>query len=64
MGAALYKSLFPNDTPKLALLNIGSEEVKGTEVLKKTYTKLYLVTIAIHSFQLNLHRRIQLKEEF
>ena len=40
MGAALYKSLFPNDTPKLALLNIGSEEVKGTEVLKKTYTKL------------------------
>ena len=27
---------------------------------KKTYTKLYLVIIAIHSFQLNLRRRIQL----
>ena len=40
MGSALYKSLFPNDTPKLALLNIGSEEIKGTEILKKTYSKL------------------------
>jgi glycerol-3-phosphate acyltransferase PlsX len=40
MGAALYKALFPNDTPKVALLNIGSEEIKGTEILKKTYTKL------------------------
>ena len=40
MGAALYKALFPNDTPKVALLNIGSEEIKGTEILKKTYIKL------------------------
>jgi len=40
MGAALYKSLFPEETPKVALLNIGSEEIKGTETLKKTYTKL------------------------
>jgi glycerol-3-phosphate acyltransferase PlsX len=40
MGAALYKSLFPEDTPKVALLNIGSEEIKGTDILKKTYTKL------------------------
>ena len=35
MGAALYKALFPNDTPKVALLNIGSEEIKGTEILKR-----------------------------
>jgi glycerol-3-phosphate acyltransferase PlsX len=40
MGAALYKSLFPEDTPKVALLNIGSEEMKGTDTLKKAYSKL------------------------
>ena len=40
MGAALYKALFPEDTPKVALLNIGSEEIKGTELLKKSYAKL------------------------
>ena len=40
MGAALYKSLFPSDTPKVALLNIGSEEIKGTDTLKKAHTKL------------------------
>ena len=40
MGAALYKALFPNDSAKVALLNIGSEEIKGTETLKKTYSKL------------------------
>jgi len=40
MGAALYKALFPEDSPKVALLNIGSEEIKGTETLKKAYAKL------------------------
>jgi len=40
MGAALYKALFPNDSAKVALLNIGSEEIKGTEMLKKTHAKL------------------------
>jgi glycerol-3-phosphate acyltransferase PlsX len=40
MGSALYKALFPEDYPKVALLNIGSEEIKGTENLKKAYTKL------------------------
>ena len=40
MGAALYKALFPNDFPKVTLLNIGSEEIKGTENLKKAYIKL------------------------
>ena len=40
MGAALYKSIFPNQKPCVSLLNIGSEEIKGTEVLKKTYSKL------------------------
>ncbi len=40
MGSALYKSIFPHSEPRVALLNIGSEEIKGTEVLKKTFTKL------------------------
>ena len=34
LGSALFKSLFPNEKPKVALLNVGSEEIKGTEMLK------------------------------
>ena len=37
MGASLYKSLYPNENPNVALLNIGSEEFKGNEVIKETY---------------------------
>ena len=40
MGAALFKSLFSNDKPKIALLNVGLEEYKGNEVLKKTFSIL------------------------
>jgi len=40
MGASLYKSLYPMETPKVALLNIGSEELKGSETIKDTYQKL------------------------
>ena len=40
MGSALFKSLFDNDMPKIALLNVGLEEYKGNDVLKKTYTIL------------------------
>ena len=40
MGAALYKSIFPDHKPRVSLLNIGSEEIKGTDVLKKAYSKL------------------------
>ena len=36
LGAALYKSLYPQDHPKVSLLNVGSEEIKGTELLKNT----------------------------
>jgi len=35
MGAALYKSLYPEDNPKIALLNVGLEEIKGHEEIKK-----------------------------
>ena len=40
MGASLYKSLYPDEIPNVALLNIGSEELKGNEVIKETYKKL------------------------
>jgi phosphate acyltransferase len=40
LGAALYKSIFPKKVPIVSLLNIGSEEIKGTDVLKKTYSEL------------------------
>ena len=37
MGASLYKSLYPQETPRVALLNIGSEELKGNEIIKETF---------------------------
>ena len=40
MGSSLHKSLFPNEKTKLALLNIGSEDIKGHEILKTVYQKL------------------------
>ena len=40
LGSALFKSLFPLEKPKVSLLNIGSEEIKGTEILKTASKKL------------------------
>ena len=40
MGSALYSALFENDHPKTALLNIGSEELKGNIVIKNTFQEL------------------------
>ena len=40
MGSSLFKSLYPNDTARVALLNIGSEELKGNEIIKETYQQL------------------------
>ncbi len=40
MGASLYKSLYPTINPNVALLNIGSEELKGNEIIKETYQVL------------------------
>ena len=40
MGAALYKSLFNDEKSKVALLNVGLEENKGSDVLKKTHNIL------------------------
>ncbi len=40
MGSALHKALFDNDKPQVALLNIGSEELKGNAIIKDTYQSL------------------------
>ena len=40
MGSSLFKSLYPDSSAKVALLNIGSEELKGNEIIKDTYQQL------------------------
>jgi len=40
MGSAFYQSIFKTDRPKISLLNVGLEEYKGNDVLKKTFTIL------------------------
>ena len=40
LGSALHKSLFPENKPKVSLLNVGSEEIKGTEILKNASKRL------------------------
>jgi len=40
MGASLFKSLYPTKNPNVALLNIGSEELKGNEIIKETLQSL------------------------
>jgi phosphate acyltransferase len=40
LGSALYKSLFSESKPIVSLLNVGSEEIKGTEILKNSFKKL------------------------
>ena len=40
MGAALHNALYPSDYSKVALLNIGSEEIKGHETIKKAYQSM------------------------
>jgi glycerol-3-phosphate acyltransferase PlsX len=50
MGSALYRALFDNETPKVALLNIGSEELKGNTVIKNTFQKLNNSNHPIYEF--------------
>ena len=40
MGSSLFKSLYPHNNAIVALLNIGSEEFKGNEIIKETYQLL------------------------
>ena len=51
MGSALFKALFPDQSPKVALLNIGSEEIKGNEIIKNTYKKLSNQSNNIYEFK-------------
>ena len=37
MGSALHKSLFEDEEAKVAILNVGSEEIKGNNIIKNTY---------------------------
>ncbi|MDB4351297.1 phosphate acyltransferase PlsX [Candidatus Pelagibacter sp.] len=50
MGASLYTSLYPNEKPNVGLLNIGSEEIKGNEIIKETYQILNDKTSANYNF--------------
>ena len=50
MGAALHKALFPNEESKVALLNIGSEELKGNNIIKNTYKQLNSINSNIFKF--------------
>jgi len=51
MGAALHKSLYPNETVKVALLNIGSEELKGNTIIKNTYQDLNNLNNSLFEFK-------------
>ena len=51
MGSSVFKSLYPNEIAKVALLNIGSEEMKGNEVIKETYKKLNRVKSPDYEFK-------------
>jgi len=51
MGSALFNSLYPKEKAKVALLNIGSEEIKGNEVIKNTYQKLNQIENSDYEFK-------------
>ena len=51
IGASLFKSLYPNEKAKVALLNIGSEEMKGNDVLKNTYQKMNEIKSSQFNFE-------------
>ena len=40
MGSSLFKALFPMYQAVVALLNVGSEELKGNDIIKKAYQNL------------------------
>ena len=51
MGSALLKALFENLRPKVALLNIGSEELKGNAMIKDTYQLLSEKKYSLFDFE-------------
>ncbi len=51
MGSALHKSLFEDEVSKVALLNIGSEELKGNNIIKNTYQILNEKKNSLYEFK-------------
>ena len=51
MGSSLFKALYPGDDAVVALLNIGSEELKGNDIIKKAYQNLHNRKNDIFNFQ-------------
>jgi len=51
MGSSLFNSLYPKEKAKVAILNIGSEEIKGNEVIKDTYQKLNQIENSNYEFK-------------
>jgi len=51
MGSSLFNSLYPKEKAKVAILNIGSEEIKGNEVIKNTYQKLNQIENSNYEFK-------------
>ena len=51
MGSSLFKSLYPEELAKVALLNIGTEEIKGNETIKETYQKLNQIENSDYEFK-------------
>ena len=51
MGSALHKSLFQDEDAKVALLNIGSEEIKGNNIIKNTYQILNEKKNSLYEFK-------------
>ena len=50
MGAALHNALYPNELSKVALLNIGSEELKGNNIIKNTFKQLSSIQNPLYKF--------------
>ena len=65
MGAALFRSLFQNKKPKVALLNVGLEEYKGNETLKKTFwaSEQIICVLKLQRLPIRVFTRSQLNKK-
>lgn len=61
MGSIYYKELFGVENPRVALVNIGTEEAKGNELIKETYPLMQKLPI---NFVGNMEARDALSGEY
>lgn len=61
MGSIYYRELFGVEKPRVALVNIGTEEAKGNELIKETYPLLQKMPI---NFVGNMEARDALSGEY